>query len=313
MHRNIGISRVAFVIWLVILLSVFSPALVRLAEFAADSNLYSHVLLVPFIVAYLIWLKRKDLTVEFVGRNALATAAGRNPGVPFLVIGILFAVGHRAAAGRGALVQPEDALALWILSFLCLGVSGGFIFLGKQVMAKVAFPVAFLFFMVPFPTNFTNGLEGFLQHTSADAASMLFSLSGATVLRDGLVFRLPGISIEVAKECSGIHSTLMLLITSLLAGHLFLRSPWKKATLALAVIPLGIARNGIRIFTISWLCVHVDPSMIDSPIHHRGGPLFFILSLVLFLAVLFVLRRSEHSKTIPTSPMAGLPAKVPLT
>src|SRR5262249_56535760 len=34
----------------------------------------------------------------------------------------------------------------------------------------------------------------------------------------GLVFDLPGFSLEVAPECSGIHSTLVLFITSLLAG-----------------------------------------------------------------------------------------------
>jgi len=46
------------------------------------------------------------------------------------------------------------------------------------------------------------------------------------------------------------------------------------------VIPLGILRNGFRILVIGMLCVFVGPHMIDSPIHHRGGPLFFALSLV---------------------------------
>ena len=72
---------------------------------------------------------------------------------------------------------------------------------------------------------------------------------------------------------------------------MFLRSPWKRAVLTLAVIPLAIIRNGFRILTISWLCVHVGPEMIDSPIHHRGGPIFFILSLIPFFALLFLLRR----------------------
>jgi len=134
-------------------------------------------------------------------------------------------------------------------------------------------------------------------------------LSGATVFREGLRFHLPGIVIEVAKECSGIHSTLVLFVTSLLAGHLFLRSQWKKAVLALAVVPLGIARNGFRIFTISWLCVHVGPAMIDSPIHHRGGPIFFTLSLVPFLALLFVLRKSEGRRKNLTPLAAEAPVK----
>jgi len=83
--------------------------------------------------------------------------------------------------------------------------------------------------------------------------------------------------------------------------------------LTLAVIPLAILRNGFRIFTIAMLCVHVDPTMIDSPIHHRGGPIFFILSLVPFLAFLFVLRRSERRKNSPGAAIVGLKGKEPLT
>ena len=108
------------------------------------------------------------------------------------------------------------------------------------------------------------------------------------------MFQLTGIAIEVARERSGIHSSRVLFITSLLAGHLLLHSVWKKAVFALAVVPLGIVRNGFRIFTIGMLCVHVDPAMINSPIHTRGGPVFFLLSLVPFFILLFLLRRSER-------------------
>jgi exosortase/archaeosortase family protein len=105
---------------------------------------------------------------------------------------------------------------------------------------------------------------------------------------------LPGITIRVGQECSGIHSSLVLFLTSLIAGHLFLASPWNKTWLALLVLPLGIARNALRILTISLLCVHVDASMIRSPIHVRGGPVFFALSLIPFFAALWWLRRSER-------------------
>ena len=178
---------------------------------------------------------------------------------------------------------------------------------GAGLMRAVAFPASFLMFTVPLPTFFTDWLEGFLQHASADAASALFTSCGATVFHEGLFFRLPGIAIEVAKECSGIHSSLVLMITSLVAGHLFLRSPWKKTVLALAVIPLGIIRNGFRIFTLGTLCVHVNPNIIDSPLHHRGGPIFFVLSLVPFFALLFLLRRSERRRIKPMPAPATLP------
>ena len=93
------------------------------------------------------------------------------------------------------------------------------------------------------------------------------------------------------------------------AGHLFLRSPWKKTALALAVIPLGIIRNGFRIFTLGMLCVHVNPNIIDSPLHHRGGPIFFVLSLVPFFALLFLLRRSERPGKVAMAASANPPAK----
>ena len=39
--------------------------------------------------------------------------------------------------------------------------------------------------------------------------------------------------------------------------------------------------------------------MIDSPIHHRGGPLFFALSLVPLFLLLWWLRRQEQLLNLP--------------
>ena len=128
---------------------------------------------------------------------------------------------------------------------------------------------------------------------------MLFSLSGMTYHREGLIFELPGIALQVAQECSGIRSSLVLFITSLLAGYMFLKSPWRRAALTIFVIPLAIVRNGFRIVTIGILCVQVDPGMVDSWIHRRGGPLFFALSLIPFFLLLFWLYRGERRREQP--------------
>jgi len=290
-----------------ILSAAYAKPLLALMRHAWLSELYSYVVLVPLITIYFLWLKRKELLQGPVGSVSIAaTLAPVLPGVATLVA-------YWVAAIRGSKLGETDSLSLIIFSFVCFMIAGFLLCFGSKRLRTHAFPIGFLIFMVPFPTVVTNWFEVFLQHTSADAASALLSLSGATVFREGPYFHLPGIVIEVAKECSGIHSTLVLFITSLLAGHLFLRSPWKKAALALVVVPLGIARNGFRIFTISWLCVHVDPAMIDSPIHHRGGPIFFILSLVPFLAFLLVLRKSERPKNDPPAAIAVLPGKDTLT
>jgi exosortase/archaeosortase family protein len=77
---------------------------------------------------------------------------------------------------------------------------------------------------------------------------------------------------------------------------MFLRSPWRRAVLVLFVIPLGILRNGFRILVIGLLCVNIGPQMIDCPIHHRGGPIFFALSLIPLFLLLWWLRRSERQR-----------------
>jgi exosortase C (VPDSG-CTERM-specific) len=151
-----------------------------------------------------------------------------------------------------------------------------------------------LVFMVPFPTFLRQAMETGLQHGSALCADWMFTLSDVPSLRTGLAFQLPNINLEVAPECSGIHSTVVLFITSLVAGHFFLRQPWKRVALCLAVIPLALVRNGFRVFVLGELCTHLGPEMIDSPIHHHGGPIFFVLSLLPFGLLLYYLRRSER-------------------
>ena len=106
-------------------------------------------------------------------------------------------------------------------------------------------------------------------------------------------------------ECSGIRSSLVLFITSLIAGKMFLKSQTHRALLAAFIIPLAIIRNGFRIFTIGMLCVHIGPEMIHSPIHHKGGPIFFALSLIPFFAFLWYLRRRERNKSENSASIAS--------
>jgi len=274
-----------FLAFAVVLVLGFSLPLLDLVRLAWKEDLFSHVLLIPFIAGYLVWLDRRKLE--------LASAPRCSGAVIPLLLGLTLAGMGCFGLARGWRPPLEDYVALMTFAFYSLLVGGGLLFLGGRSMRMLAFPTAILVFIVPFPMAVTEALERFFQHTSADAAHVLFSVVGQTLLREGLMFHLPGMSVEVAQECSGIRSSLVLFITSLLAGHLFLRSPWRRTALTLAVIPLGIARNGFRIFTIAMLCSHVDPAIIRSPFHTRGGPLFFLLSLVPFFLLLVWLRKSD--------------------
>jgi exosortase C (VPDSG-CTERM-specific) len=214
-----------------------------------------------------------------------------------LAAGAGFAMVALFASPMGLEVGHHDYLSAAMAGFISCGVAGGFLFLGKAALKPHAFAIAFLVFAIPIPAWGVNALEMFFQHTSAEAAAVMIEWSGIPMLRDGLVFQLPGLTIQVAQECSGLRSSIVLFITSVLAGAVVLQKPWARGLLALAVIPLGIIRNGFRILTLSLLCVHLGPEMIDSPIHHQGGPLFFALSLVPFFGLLIWLRKLEKRAT----------------
>jgi len=133
-----------------------------------------------------------------------------------------------------------------------------------------------------------------LQRGSAEVSYAFFRLVGVPVFRNGFLFSIPGLTIEVARECSGIRSSLSLLLTMLVAGHLFLKKGWNKFFLCLAVVPVTIFKNGVRIVSLTLLGVYVDRRILESELHRNGGVLFFALALALLGGVLWLLRRRER-------------------
>jgi exosortase C (VPDSG-CTERM-specific) len=274
-----------YLVFTAVLALAYANPLINLARLALRVDLYSHVLLVPAISIYLVWRRRGRLTGEMGG--------ARWPGAIVGLAGLALLAVSWKSTGAGP-QATFDQLAAEILSFCLLLWGGGFIILGGRMMRECAFPALFLIFITPLPSGMLDALGGALQRGSAEVGFKFIQLSGTPVFRTDLVFQMPGMVVEVARECSGIRSTLVLFITALLAGHLFLRSWWTRLLLAAVVFPLGIVRNAFRILVISMLCVHVDPSFISSPIHRHGGPLFFALFLIPFSLILFWMRRIDR-------------------
>jgi exosortase len=194
---------------------------------------------------------------------------------------------------REALLDHQDYLTIITASMVMAWIGGFALFYGIMPLRAAAFPLLFLFFMVPIPAIVLDKFILFLQTGSAEASSGFFKLSGIPVARDGFVFHLVTMDIEVAKECSGIRSSLSLIITALLAGHFFLRTGWSRVLLVLAIVPITILKNGFRIAMLSILGVYVDERILGSDLHRKGGILFFIMALVLVWGVIALLRKSE--------------------
>jgi exosortase C (VPDSG-CTERM-specific) len=280
----------SFVIFVVALSAAFGKQLVGLVALVAASNLHSYILLVPVISLYLLSLRRNDLPQTSSSSPGLAL-------IGFLAgsAALLFAITMSAA------LSHNDYLAAMALAFFSFLISGGFFFMGRNWMAAAAFPLAFLFFIIPMPDAMATSLEEASKLASTEAANLFFNLTGTPVLRDRTIFQLPNITIQVSQECSGIRSSVVLILTSLVGANLFLRTTWRRAVLLCLVIPLGVIRNGFRVWVIATLCIHFGPQMAHSIIHRRGGPFFFVLSLIPLFLLLWWLRRNE-SKSLSQVP-----------
>ena len=277
------LRNIYFVIFNFIVIFLFYKELAEVARLSFDSELYSHIPLIPLISVAFLFKKRKTIFSEI--------SYSFQAGIPVVITGGLFFL---IGKSRAMLLNQNDYLSLMVFSFLLCFIGSFIVFFGTRTFRKAIFPLLFLIFIVPIPTFILEPLIRILLIGSAGAADLIFKLFDVTYYRNGFIFELPGITVEVAKQCSGIRSSLALFITSIIAGHLFLQTNIRRIALFLFIIPLTIFKNSLRIVTLSLLASEIDAAWItNSWLHKSGGQPFFILALLLLTPVLLFLRRSE--------------------
>jgi exosortase len=150
--------------------------------------------------------------------------------------------------------------------------------------------------MVPLPDLVLDRVIRALQQGSTEIAYLIFQAVGTPVSRHGFVLSVPGVTIEIAKECSSIRSSLALFITCLLAAHLYLRKGWKMFLFVLLSLPVSVIKNGIRISTLTLLSIYVDPGFLSGRLHREGGFVFFLIALLILLPVFLWLEKSDKQR-----------------
>jgi exosortase len=267
--------------------------LVTTAGLAFSNEAYTHILLILPLSAALICLDLKQQDSKFINSNTLQVdpQPSLRIGVALLVLGL--AIDGNARWGMGA--APDDVrVSLCMFSLVIWSIGSVLLCFGVRTFRRFLFPLCFLFLIVPIPDFALSWIVEFLQQQSASTSRIMFHAIGVPVTQDGIVLSIPNLDIEVARECSSIRSSLMLVVTTMVLAHLFLRSWWRKVLLVAAAIPLSVAKNGLRIVTIGELGTRVDPGFLTGKLHHNGGILFFGLAVVLISALLWLLWRTEH-------------------
>jgi exosortase len=249
---------------------------------ALHGDQYTHILLVPPSWAVLIWLA-KPCQWRF-------SAGNRRVGVLLLLTAVAIAA---IARWGGARIQADEQISVGMIALVTWWIGSFVLCVGVHASRELRFPLLFLFWLVPFPLFLLTRIENLLQQGSAFAAALLFHVAGVQVIRDSILLSIPGLDLEVATECSSIRSSLILLVSTVLLAHLLLQTRWRKAFVVLLALPLSLAKNGLRIFTIGILGTRVDQSFLTGRLHRDGGVLFFLFALFVILLVLWFLQSRE--------------------
>ena len=278
-----------FIVFSVVLLALLAGPLSALVEYAWDwdNQNASQIFLIPVISLTLLYQLRRKIFEQ--------AAYGVVPGILVATAGLALVFLSRTEWAAG--LKLGDRLSVSTSAMLILLLSGFLFFYGARSFRVAIFPLLFMVFAIPIPSPVMEKTISILQHGSADASFVILRTAGMPIYRQDTTFMMPkDISIEIAPECSGIRSGISLLILSILACNMFLKTWWRRGILLLVAIPILIFKNGLRISTLSYLAVHVDPRILTSRLHQEGGIPFFILGLLLIYPILSLLIRSEKNR-----------------
>jgi len=227
-HRSLGIAAAGVLV--LALLVLYWPAFAWLADTWWHDDEYSHGLLVPFIAAFMAWTRRSEL-------RSMPAVPARVAGAAVVALSAVLLVAGRA----GALILAEAVSFLVLLPGLVL------LLRGWGQLKILALPLAYLQFMVPWMDELLERLHMPFQLLSANIGVLLLRLFDYNVFHDGKYIHIPGILIEVAKECSGVRFFVSIVAIGIPLVYFTQRSYRRAAFVLLASMVLAVLTNGARV------------------------------------------------------------------
>jgi exosortase len=252
---------------------LYIPVLTALVADWWDDPDYSHGFVVPLLSAYFGWKRRQQLA-----ETALQPR--------WWGCGVLL-------CGLSMLVLGTVGAELFVMRSSLVVVIAGVVWfrLGWQHLKLLAFPIAFLQFMIPLPEILLNTIAFPLQLLAAKLSTASLQMIGLPVFRDGNIISLPHITLEIVEACSGLRSLVSLLALAVVFAYLSHRQIWKRVTLVVSAIPIALVANAFRIWGTGVLAHHYGSQVAEGFYHTFAGWLVFVVAFALMGVVGAVLSR----------------------
>ncbi|MCY1671445.1 exosortase A [Novosphingobium sp. SL115] len=227
-----------------------------------DSSTYNHVLLIPFILGWLVWLRGREVVK--------ITPQGWWPGlVLFGGAGFLWLLGDFAGI---ALATQLGVVLMAQASVLTL--------LGPRASAALLFPLAYMLFLVPAGDE----LVPMLQTITAAITMVLLDWSQVPAHIEGVFITTPGGYFEVAEACSGVKFLIAMIAYGALVANVCFRAwPRRIAFMALC-IAAPILANGVRAWGTIFIAQTHGIEFAAGFDHIFYGWIFFAVVMALVMA-----------------------------
>ena len=244
-------------------LALFSADAADIASIWWNSSTFNHCLLIPPIIAWLVWQRLPELAklrpsawapgLALVGAGGLAWLLGEASNVAFArQLGLVFML-------QGAVIA-------------CLG---------PAVARGLVFPLAFAFFMVPFGEEFVP----LMQMVTAKIAMALLSIAGIPAHLEGVFITTPNGYFEVAEACAGVKFLIAMIAFGALAANVCFRSWRRRSAFMAAAIVIPILANGVRAWGTIYIAHLTSVEFAVGFDHVIYGGIFFAIVIAAILAV----------------------------
>lgn len=263
-------DKIKIVILILIWGVAFYPLYPELLREWLENSDNSHAFIVPLITIYFVWQKKNELQQA---RIATSAWGGWLLSVSLLVY-IVSSAGGLAFPARVSMVS-----SLLGVVWFCLG---------NEFIQRLAFPIAFLFFMVPVPYSLISLVSLPLQLMATDVSAGIIGKCAIPVYREGNMLYFVQTQLEVAEACSGIRSLMSLTMISLIFCFLSRDGWWRKAVLVIAAIPIAIVANIFRVTGTGVLAHFYGDRVARGFLHEFSGIAIFLFGFALLFAVFFL-------------------------
>lgn len=255
-----------------IIVSYWRPTVIQLWHIWLESDEYSSGLLVPFLAAYVLWIRRnRFLNSRFkpawTGLSFLLVAQA------FRLFGLYFMF---ASAERLALVLSIGGIILLLY--------------GWAIFRQFATTFVFLFLMLPLPNRVELMVTLPLQQWATVSAVYSLETLGYNVIRQGNIIQIGETMVAIAEACNGLRMLTAFFVISGFVVLISQRKRGEKIILLLSAIPIALICNTLRLTLTSIAFTLVHTETLEVLFHDFGGLAMMPLAIGLIIFEMWFLK-----------------------